>query len=159
MAGREDYLPLLAAALAEYGVGTPVEVVYAGVWHRIVPIEESFAIVAALRRSGYGVHLGTNQEEYRGGYMRAALGYDELFDVSCYSHELGVAKPDPGFFVEAAGRIAADPSAILFIDDTAANVEAARSAGLAAEQWDLTQGHHTLIALLADHGIDTPPMS
>ncbi|NEA36361.1 HAD-IA family hydrolase [Streptomyces sp. SID13031] len=134
LAGRGDYLPMLAASLAEYGVLTPTAVVFQDVWHRIAPVEESFAIVETLRRNGYGVHLGTNQERHRGGHMRAALGYDLLFDVSCYSYDLGVAKPDPGFFTEAARRIAADPSAILFIDDSAANIEGARSAGFAADR-------------------------
>ncbi|GAA0936627.1 HAD family phosphatase [Kribbella koreensis] len=157
LAGEGDYLPLLAATLAEYGVETPVEVVYRDVWHRIVPSDESFAIVEALRQEGYGVHLGTNQEKYRGGHMRTTLGYDELFDVSCYSYDLGVAKPDPAFFVEAARRIAADPSTILFIDDTAANVEGASRAGLAAGRWDLSQGHDPLLALLREHGIELPP--
>ncbi|WP_433012743.1 HAD family hydrolase [Kribbella sp. CA-294648] len=155
LAGQEDYMPLLAATLAEYGVSTPVGVIYEDVWHRIVRNEESFAIVESLRRNGYGVHLGTNQEKYRGGHMRTTLGYDALFDVSCYSYDLGVAKPDPGFFTEAARRIAADPAAILFIDDRAVNVEAARSAGLAAEVWELSQGHETLLALLTRHGITT----
>jgi FMN phosphatase YigB (HAD superfamily) len=157
LAGQGDYLPLLAATLSEYGVRTPVEVVFQDVWHRLVRSEESFAIVEELRRNGYGVHLGTNQERHRGGHMRKTLGYDGLFDVSCYSYDLGVAKPDPAFFTEAARRIAAEPTAILFIDDNAANVEGARSAGFAAEQWDLTQGHGALIELLARHGIEASP--
>jgi putative hydrolase of the HAD superfamily len=159
LAGRGDYLPLLAATLAEYGVETPVEDVYQDVWHRIVPVEESFAIVEALRRKGYGVHLGTNQEKYRGGHMRTTLGYDGLFDVSCYSYDLGFAKPDPGFFVTAAQRVGAEPSSILFIDDSLPNVEGARSVGLVAEQWDLSQGHATLRALLLKHGIEVLPPS
>lgn len=85
--------------------------------------------------------------------MRSALAYDDLFDVSCYSYELGVAKPDPAFFSEAARRIAANPASILFLDDNAHNVEGARSAGFRAEQWELTQGHENLIALLAKHGV------
>jgi FMN phosphatase YigB (HAD superfamily) len=153
LAGRGDYMPLLAASLLEYGVGAAVEVVYADVWQRIVRSEESFAIVDRLRLNGYGVHLGTNQEQYRGGHMRTALGYDDLFDVSCYSYDLGVAKPDPAFFTEAARRIAADPSTILFIDDSTPNVEAARTAGFAAEQWELAQGHEALVGLLARHGV------
>ena len=60
LAGDGDYLPMLAATLAEFGVSESVEVVYRDVWHRIEPIEESFAIVAMLRGHGYGVHLGTN---------------------------------------------------------------------------------------------------
>jgi len=153
LAGRGDYLPLLAATLREFGVVAPVEEVYDAVWKNIVVVEESLALVRALRRNGYGVHLGTNQEPYRGAYMRTELGYDDLFDVSCYSHDLGVVKPDPAFFVEAARRIGADVRTILFIDDRPRNVEGARAAGLLAEQWDLTQGHAVLHELLARHGV------
>jgi putative hydrolase of the HAD superfamily len=66
---------------------------------------------------------------------------------------LGVTKPDPGFFAAAARRVGAEPSTILFIDDSARNVEGARAAGLAAEQWELGHGHDVLLALLAGHGV------
>jgi putative hydrolase of the HAD superfamily len=85
--------------------------------------------------------------------MRNALGYDALFDVCCYSCDLGVAKPDPAFFAAAARRVAAGPASILFIDDSARNVDGARAAGLAAEQWELGHGHDVLLALLASHGV------
>jgi putative hydrolase of the HAD superfamily len=85
--------------------------------------------------------------------MREVFGYDALFDVSCYSCELGAAKPDAAFFAEAVRRIGAQPSAILFIDDSAQNVDAAREAGLTAEQWCLDDGHDTLNTLLARYGI------
>ncbi|MET7283884.1 HAD-IA family hydrolase [Kribbella sp. NPDC005582] len=153
LAGQGDYLPVLAATLQEFGVVEPVTTVYDAVWKNIVIAEESFEIVRGLRRNGYGVHLGTNQEQYRGGHMRTVLRYDELFDVSCYSHDLGVAKPDPRFFTEAARRIGAEVETVLFVDDNARNVEGARAAGMVAEQWDLTQGHDVLIELLAKHGV------
>jgi len=54
LAGQGDYLSLLAAALVEYGVTTPVEAVYKNVWHNIAMIDESFRVVHALRRRGYG---------------------------------------------------------------------------------------------------------
>lgn len=154
LAGTGDYLPLLAATLREYGVNESAEVVYRDVWQRIEPIEKSFAIVVALRRNGYGVHLGTNQEQRRGAYMRTKLGYDDVFDTSCYSYDLGFAKPDPAFFVEAARRIGADPSTILFIDDSPKNVEGALAAGLEAVVWDIDRGHDTLVDLLAGYGVD-----
>jgi putative hydrolase of the HAD superfamily len=153
LAGQGDYLPLLAARLAEFGVSAPVEEVYRDVWQRIEPDRESLGLVRALRANGYGVHLGTNQERNRAAHMRNALGYDALFDVCCYSCDLGVAKPDPAFFAAAARRIAAEPSSILFIDDSAENVEGARAAGLAAEQWELGHGHDVLLAFLARHGV------
>ena len=54
---------------------------------------------------------------------------------------------------EAARRIGADPAAVLFIDDSARNVTAAREAGLAAEQWTFADGHAALLGLLAEHGV------
>jgi putative hydrolase of the HAD superfamily len=159
LAGQGDYMPLLAAALVEYGVTAPVESVYTSVWHNIAVVEGTFEIADALRRHGYGVHLGTNQEQHRATHMRTTLGYDDVFDVSCYSCELGVVKPQPAFFAEAARRIGAPPQAILFIDDSAKNVDGARAAGLAAEQWDHVQGRPSLLDLLAGHGVDLPSLS
>jgi putative hydrolase of the HAD superfamily len=153
LAGQGDFLPLLAARLIEYEVSVPAEEIYHAVWHHIEPDIESLRLVRALRANGYGVHLGTNQEQLRAAHMRTALGYDELFDVSCYSCDLGVTKPDAGFFAAAALRIGAEPSSILFVDDSARNVEGARAAGLAAEQWELEQRHDVLLALLASHGV------
>ena len=153
LAGQGEFLPLVAAALADFGVTAPLDEVYAAIWLRIKPAEESLAIVRQLRHIGYGVHLGTNQERNRAAHMREALGYDALFDVSCYSWELGARKPDLTFFAEAARRIGAEPSAILFIDDGASNVAAARNAGFAAEQWALADGHDVLLALLAKYGV------
>jgi putative hydrolase of the HAD superfamily len=153
LAGQGDHLAILAVILAEFGVTVPVADVYRGIWLRMEPAAASLAVVRALRRGGYGVHLGTNQERYRAAHMRAVLGYDGLFDVSCYSWELGAAKPDLAFFTEAARRIGAEPAAILFIDDSTRNVAAARDAGLTAEQWSLDDGHDVLHDLLARHGV------
>jgi putative hydrolase of the HAD superfamily len=80
-----------------------------------------------------------------------------------------VAKPDPAFFHRAADHIGAEPGEILLIDDSAKNVEAARSAGMSAIHWtfdvgdDLAAsgnaaraehtGHAALIEQLAARGI------
>lgn len=156
LAGQGEYLEILATVLAGFAVTASLEEVYRAIWLAAVPAPESLAVVRALRGSGYGVHLGTNQERSRAAHMRDVFGYDALFDVSCYSCELGAAKPDPAFFAEAARRIGGAPAAILFIDDTPSNVAAARDAGLTAEQWCLGDGHAALRALLAGHGITVP---
>jgi len=41
---------------------------------RIERAEEPFAVVEALRRNGYGVHLGMSQERHCGAPMRRVLG-------------------------------------------------------------------------------------
>jgi putative hydrolase of the HAD superfamily len=114
--------------------------------------------VAALRRAGYGVHLATNQERHRGTYMHDVLGYRDRFDVSAYSWEVGAAKPDPEFFRRVVRRIGVPAAEVLFVDDSEANVEGARAAGLVAEHWHFERGPESLLALLAAHGIrlDTP---
>jgi putative hydrolase of the HAD superfamily len=59
---------------------------------------------------------------------------------------------------ESAGDVApARIRHLLFIDDSAGNVEGARAAGLAGEQWGLGQGHDVLLASLARHGVSADP--
>lgn len=153
LAGDGDYLPMLEATLREYGVTTPVGEVYAGVWHRIDEVATSFEVVAALRRAGYGVHLATNQERHRGTYMHDVLGYRDRFDVSAYSWQVGVAKPDPEFFRRVVSQIGVPAGEVLFVDDSEANVEGARAAGLVAEHWHFERGPGSLVDLLAAHGV------
>jgi len=64
--------------------------------------------------------------------MRKVLQYDRHFDEQFYSCELGVAKPDGAYFTAILDRLALSPDRVLFIDDNAKNVEAARAVGLTA---------------------------
>ena len=52
-----------------------------------------------------------------------------LVDTIVYSHEVGVAKPDPAIYELTALRLNARPDEILFLDDSAAAVDGARDAG------------------------------
>ena len=52
------------------------------------------------------------------------------------SHELGLHKPDPAIYQAATRTLGAAPGEILFFDDLAHNVSAAREAGWAAEWID-----------------------
>lgn len=154
LAGDEDFLPALTQVLREQGrEDVAATDLYAAVWQNTEPSAESFDLVRRLRAAGYGVHLGTNQVRRRAEYMRTVLGYDDVFDVNLYSCELGVAKPDPAFFEKAATRIGADAASVLFVDDHAANVDGARSAGMAAVHWCLDEGHDALVDRLAAHGV------
>ena len=120
---------------------------------RVEVADSSLGLVDALRDHGLGVHLATNQTAARAAYMRAELGYDELFDESFYSCEVGAAKPDSAFFSAAVARLGTTPPEVLLVDDSERNVTAAREVGLAAEHWHLRDGTARLRGLLADHGI------
>ena len=153
LAGDEDFLPVVAEVLREQGLDVAAADLYAAVWQNTEPSAASFDLVRRLRAADYGVHLGTNQVRRRAEHMRTTLGYDDVFDVSLYSCELGVAKPDPAFFEKAATRIGAEPARVLFVDDHPANVAGARSTGMAAVHWCLDEGHDALVERLAEHGV------
>ena len=156
LAGDGEFLPLLAARLVEFGIDAPVDEVFDDIWLSIVQSDESIRLVEAVRNAGFGVHIGTNQDVGRGSWMRRELGYDELFDVGCWSYEIGVAKPDPDYFIRAAQRIGADPVEILFIDDREDNVISARTVGMAGIAWHLSQGHDALVEQMAAVGVALP---
>jgi putative hydrolase of the HAD superfamily len=151
--GDGDFLAEFARAVERHGLDIDVQEFYAAVWNAIEVSPDMVDLVHRLRAAGYGVHLGTNQESHRAAYMRTRLGYDELFDVSCYSCELRAVKPERHFFERALALIRAEPGEVLFVDDNIANVEGAREVGLLAEQWDLEQELPALLGLLGTHGV------
>lgn len=144
------FRPVLEDLLQHFQVEVDVDQMYA-IWLDIVVDETSMEITRELRERGFGVHLATNQNPERRDLMRTELGYDARFDQSFYSCELGFAKPDPAYFNTILDRLDAAADHVLFIDDNAANVEGARSAGLCAEQWQLEQGHDRLRSLLVQY--------
>lgn len=61
-----------------------------------------------------------------------ARGLGRLMDAIVLSCEIGAAKPDTAIYRYALERIGVAASAALFVDDTAANVAAARALGMTA---------------------------
>ena len=62
----------------------------------------------------------------------ARQGLAELPTTVVNTSRIGVAKPDPRVYRIAAERVGVPVARCLFVDDTAANVEAARAAGMPA---------------------------
>jgi putative hydrolase of the HAD superfamily len=58
-----------------------------------------------------------------------------LAHIVVSSARIGVAKPDPGFYTIAAEQASARLDSCLFVDDTPANVAAARGLGMIAVQY------------------------
>lgn len=153
--GEIDFLAESVAIVERHGVDLVAAELFRRLWGAIVVDPDSTALLGTLRAAGYGVHLGTNQEQHRARFMREELGFDDgRFDVSVYSWEIGLAKPDPAYFERALAMIGAAPETVLFVDDRQENVDGARSAGLAAERWELAEGHDRLHELLRRHGVD-----
>jgi putative hydrolase of the HAD superfamily len=78
--------------------------------------------IALLSNSFLGVRE-REQERYH---------FQEMADLIVYSHEVGLAKPDPRIYELACNRLGLLPHETLFLDDYEPNVIAAREFGLQA---------------------------
>lgn len=58
--------------------------------------------------------------------------FSELADPIIYSHEVGVAKPDPRIYALTWERLGVQPSEMIFLDDSQRAVVAARELGIHA---------------------------
>ena len=61
---------------------------------------------------------------------QARYGFEQLFDVIIYSHEAGVAKPDPRAFLLLCAELGVRPDELAFLDDVPGHIDAARALGI-----------------------------
>lgn len=155
LTGRLEVVPLLAERLRALGRDHDAQQVYERIWLAIEPDPEMVAQVGRWRATGLSVHLATNQDSGRAAYMKESLPYAEILDGSYYSSDLGVAKPEAGFFGTILDDLGADPDQVCFIDDMATNVAGARDVGLRAVQWELADRLPTLQSRMAAVGVRT----
>jgi epoxide hydrolase-like predicted phosphatase len=55
--------------------------------------------------------------------------FDEMCDLIIYTHEEGIAKPDPRIFELACRRLGVQPAQMLFLDDNEVNIATAKALG------------------------------
>ncbi|MEM8769984.1 MAG: HAD-IA family hydrolase [Pseudomonadota bacterium] len=147
-----DFAPRLAEVLERWRSPASVEEALLH-WHRIEPDGAVLSLVSMLRERGTVVGLATNQQRRRADYMIEALGYAERFDGLFFSYRIGYAKPETGYFEAVLAELDRRPEEVLFLDDHEANVDAARSLGLAAEVFELSQGIAAMETVLQAHGL------
>jgi putative hydrolase of the HAD superfamily len=97
--------------------------------------EALLADLAALRATGVEVHLATIQEHERAAYLWDSLGLKRRFDGLHYAADMGWRKTDPEFYALVEARTGFAPDELALLDDTAANVDAARAAGWRGLHW------------------------
>jgi epoxide hydrolase-like predicted phosphatase len=61
---------------------------------------------------------------------QARYSFDEAFDPIIYSHEVGLAKPDPRIFELTCARIGVAPGELIFVDDVPEFAESAGQLGI-----------------------------
>ena len=98
------------------------------------PVEGSLELVGRLLANGIPLHGITNfGADTWAGFRPTAPVFDSFRDIVVSGDEK-LAKPDPAIYALAERRFGYAPQAMLFIDDSLPNVEAARARG-----W---HGHH-----------------
>jgi putative hydrolase of the HAD superfamily len=123
------------------------------VLHSIERYDDVMQAVQAVRSSGIRCHIASNQQALRAKHMSECLDYRAQFDSEFYSCFVGAAKPKPKFFESVIARLGCEASAVLFLDDRADNVEAARQAGLNAMVTYGKDGALSLRRQLAGFGV------
>lgn len=116
--------------------GTPDELM--DYWCEIEDIrnDEMIDLVKSIRASGTPCYLATEQEQYRGKYMKDVM-FEDVFDDYYVTADIGFKKNNPRFFEAVLKDLASrhrsiQPSDVLFFDDSQSKVDAALDSGLSA---------------------------
>ena len=101
-------------------------------WHETLgdALHDTVALLSELKAAGIALYALTNWSAETFPIARERFGFLSDLDDILVSGEEQLAKPDPRIFERALQRFGVQPSATLFIDDAAANVQAAMALGI-----------------------------
>jgi putative hydrolase of the HAD superfamily len=112
------------------------------------PLPRAFELVDRIPL-GYQVAALSNMSAFHWNQIHA-MGLPARFDAIYLSHEIGCLKPAPEAFQAALDGMALPSGEVLFLDDGAANVQAARTLGMEAH---LVRGPAEAEAVLQAYGV------
>jgi len=144
--GQESLEPWLAKALAEIAPQVTAQQMMAYWFEKDAVLDHQLlADLEAYRARGLQLHLATVQEHNRAEHLWERLDFKHRFDGLHHSAAVGFAKPDPDYYAATERRVGLPPEALLLVDDSERNVDAARAAGWQARHWT---GEHRLAEVL-----------
>lgn len=129
--------------------------------HVLPVLHDSVAAVVALTGAPGDAGTARNAQQHRvlylsnmpvafAGVLENRCPWIARFEGGIFSGREQLSKPDAAIYEALERRYALDPSATLFLDDSAANVAAARARGWQAELIDCPE---RVAAALAAHGV------
>ena len=98
-------------------------------------IDETVGVLREVKAAGLPCLALSNMEPSAFATRRARFAFMDWFDGFVISGIEGVAKPDRRIFQILLRRYRLEPAATVFIDDSPANVEAARGLGMTAVRY------------------------
>ena len=101
-------------------------------WYRVLPEWDGMAaLLADLKSRGFRLYLLSNISRYFAAHC-GECPILQPFDGLELSGSIGLVKPSAEIFAHLCARFGLRPGECLFIDDTARNVDGAKSAGIDA---------------------------
>ena len=144
-----------AFALLDYR-GTREEFIAA--WQDIFwPNEPMHTLIRSLH-GRYPIHLLSNTNDIHVEGLFRDFDVFKCVTTGVYSHEVRASKPHPRIYEIACEKCGIDPATTFFIDDLAANIEAARAAGFQGHHYHHDR-HDALLADLRSAGIEQVSIS
>lgn len=99
------------------------------------PMPGSLELIERLDEAGVPLFAITNfADEFWQGFRPTQSVFDRFRDIIVSGTEK-LIKPDPAIFALAIERFGIDPAGALFVDDVAANIVGAQSAGIAGHRF------------------------
>jgi epoxide hydrolase-like predicted phosphatase len=95
-------------------------------------LDDDLMAFAASLRPGLRTAIISNSADGSRREETGRYAFDQLFDPIIYSHEVGVAKPDPAIFELTCARMGQEPAQTVFVDDVPGHVAAAGTVGMHA---------------------------
>jgi epoxide hydrolase-like predicted phosphatase len=93
-------------------------------------LDDDLASYVAGLRPRYRTGILSNSVDGARREEQTRFGLAQLVDVIVYSHEIGVAKPDPRAYLLLCEQLGVAPEELVFLDNRTPNVDAARRLGI-----------------------------
>lgn len=139
LVGEANLKEVIEPYVAQWGWrGTVEELLHVWFTSEHTVDEEMVEIIMSLKEFGAKCFLVTNNEKCRTEYMRAQMGFGEIFDEVYSSASVGHLKMDPQFFRIVTDDIrerflaGLEPQEVAFFDDDQKNIESAGQFGVQA---------------------------
>jgi len=115
------------------------------------PIQATVDILAQLKRAGYPLYALSNWSHEKFALIRHRYAFLDWFEDILVSGEVCLVKPDERIFTLFLERIGRQAGDCLFIDDSPANIAAARRLGFKTVLFETPE---QLVSALQQHGLN-----
>jgi putative hydrolase of the HAD superfamily len=128
--GRLDEAGVVARIVARTALpAAEVAAVVQAIPRALVPLAGTVALLQRLKAGGHRVVCLSNMPAPYVQVLQAGHAFFGAFDDGIFSAEVGLIKPEAAIYALAEARFGAAPAQLVFLDDTAVNIDAARARG------------------------------